>query len=78
MRRIVALLAALLAAVVLAVPAFAQERPSIPELLANDADGRFTTLLAAVEAAGLGDALSGEGPFTVLAPTNDAFAATLE
>jgi uncharacterized surface protein with fasciclin (FAS1) repeats len=32
-----------------------------------------TTLVAAVTAAGLGDALSGAGPFTVFAPTNDAF-----
>jgi uncharacterized surface protein with fasciclin (FAS1) repeats len=34
----------------------------------------FTTLVAAVTAAGLADALSGPGPFTVFAPTNDAFA----
>ena len=33
-----------------------------------------TTLVAAVKAAGLADTLSGEGPFTVFAPTNDAFA----
>lgn len=33
-----------------------------------------TTLVAAVQAAGLGETLSGEGPFTVFAPTNDAFA----
>merc|ERR1712106_813795 len=32
------------------------------------------TLLAAVKAAGLVETLSGEGPFTVFAPTNDAFA----
>ena len=32
-----------------------------------------TTLVAAVQAAGLVDTLKGEGPFTVLAPTNDAF-----
>jgi uncharacterized surface protein with fasciclin (FAS1) repeats len=38
------------------------------------ADGRFTTLVAAVEAAGLVDTLKGEGPFTVFAPTDDAFA----
>lgn len=38
------------------------------------ADGRFTTLLAAVEAAGLVDTLKGEGPFTVFAPTDMAFA----
>ena len=39
------------------------------------ADGRFTTLVAAVEAAGLVETLSGEGPFTVFAPTDDAFGA---
>ncbi len=46
---------------------------TIPEVAA--ADGRFTTLLAAVEAAGLAETLSGDGPFTVFAPTDDAFAA---
>ena len=35
----------------------------------------FSTLVAAITAAGLGDALSGEGPFTVFAPTNEAFEA---
>jgi len=35
----------------------------------------FSTLVAAITAAGLGDALSGEGPFTVFAPTNAAFEA---
>jgi len=34
----------------------------------------FTTLLAAVDAAGLGETLAGEGPFTVFAPTDEAFA----
>lgn len=38
-------------------------------------DGRFTTLVAALQAAGLADTLAGEGPFTVFAPTDDAFAA---
>ncbi|GJQ35251.1 MAG: hypothetical protein JETCAE01_12610 [Anaerolineaceae bacterium] len=42
------------------------------------ADGRFTTLVAAVEAAGLVETLKGEGPFTVFAPTDDAFAALPE
>jgi len=37
--------------------------------------GRFQTLLSAVDAAGLGDTLAGGGPFTVFAPTDDAFAA---
>ncbi|MPW35407.1 fasciclin domain-containing protein [Vibrio sp. B1Z05] len=34
----------------------------------------FSTLVAAVKAAGLVDTLKGDGPFTVFAPTNDAFA----
>ena len=36
--------------------------------------GQFKTLVAAVQAAGLGDALSGPGPLTVFAPTDEAFA----
>ena len=36
-------------------------------------DGRFETLVAALQAAGLDDDLAGEGPFTVFAPTDDAF-----
>ncbi len=39
------------------------------------AAGSFTTLVAAVEAAGLVETLKGEGPFTVFAPTDAAFAA---
>ena len=38
------------------------------------AAGNFTTLVAAVTAAGLGDALKGDGPLTVFAPSDDAFA----
>ena len=37
--------------------------------------GSFKTLVAAVQAAGLVDTLKGEGPFTVFAPTDEAFAA---
>jgi len=37
-------------------------------------DDNFTTLVTAVKAAGLVDALKGEGPFTVFAPTDEAFA----
>lgn len=37
--------------------------------------GSFGTLVAAVQAAGLVDVLKGDGPFTVFAPTDDAFAA---
>ena len=39
------------------------------------ADGRFTTLVAALQAADLVDTLKSDGPFTVFAPTDDAFAA---
>lgn len=42
------------------------------------AAGDFTTLVAAVQAAGLVDTLKGEGPFTVFAPTDAAFAALPE
>ncbi|CUJ90763.1 Immunogenic protein MPT70 precursor [Shimia thalassica] len=40
--------------------------------------GSFSTLVAAVQAAGLVDTLKGEGPFTVFAPTDEAFAALPE
>lgn len=39
------------------------------------AAGQFSTVLAAAQAAGLVDTLNGEGPFTVFAPTDEAFAA---
>ncbi|MFO7634339.1 MAG: fasciclin domain-containing protein [Caldilinea sp.] len=52
--------------------AFAQDADIVDTAVAA---GSFTTLVAAVEAAGLVDALKGEGPFTVFAPTDDAFAA---
>lgn len=38
------------------------------------ADSNFSTLVTAIKAAGLAETLSGEGPYTVFAPTNDAFA----
>ena len=49
------------------------ESKNIVENAVNSKD--HTTLVAAVKAAGLVDTLSGEGPFTVFAPTNEAFAA---
>ncbi|MGZ2256643.1 fasciclin domain-containing protein [Roseobacter sp. A03A-229] len=52
-------------------PMFADK--NIVENAVNSAD--HTTLVAAVQAAGLVDALMSDGPFTVFAPVNDAFAA---
>jgi uncharacterized surface protein with fasciclin (FAS1) repeats len=49
-------------------------RPPVTSPAAINA-GSFGTLVAAVEAAGLVDTLTSPGPFTVLAPTDDAFAA---
>ncbi len=48
------------------------ESKNIPEVAT--AAGSFKTLLAAVKAAGLAEVLSGDGPFTVFAPTDEAFA----
>ena len=65
-----------------AAPAFAEnpmvgsapmyDTKNIIENAVNSAD--HTTLVAAVQAAGLVETLSGAGPFTVFAPTNEAFA----
>ena len=47
--------------------------PDIVDIAASN--GSFNTLVAAVTAAGLVDTLKGDGPFTVFAPTDEAFAA---
>src|SRR5208337_655334 len=63
--------------------AFAQEDPMVggaamfptKNIIQNAVNSQdHTTLVAAVKAAGLVDTLSGPGPFTVFAPTNEAFA----
>ena len=51
----------------------AKAKPTIAEVAAGNDD--FTTLVAALQAAGLVDVLAGDGPYTVFAPTNAAFAA---
>ena len=51
----------------------AAERTTVLDVVVNSPD--HTTLEAAVVAAGLAEALSGEGPFTLFAPTDAAFAA---
>lgn len=50
-----------------------ESEPDIVDIAASN--GSFNTLVAAVTAAGLVDTLKGDGPFTVFAPTDEAFAA---
>ena len=64
------------AAAIAACAATTASAQSIVDIAAGDE--RFSTLVAAVTAADLVDTLKGEGPFTVLAPVNDAFAALPE
>ena len=49
-------------------------KASAQDLVDTAVAGHFNTLVAAVKAAGLVDALKGPGPFTVFAPTDEAFA----
>jgi transforming growth factor-beta-induced protein len=74
--RVVPLLLVLSLLAVSAMPAFAAPPAQTDQDIIDVAvaDGRFTSLVTAVQAAGLVDTLKGEGPFTVFAPTDDAFA----
>ena len=63
---------ALTTALALSSPAFAQDKDIVDTAVAA---GNFTTLAAALGAAGLVETLKGPGPFTVFAPTDAAFAA---
>ncbi len=67
------LTAALAAAILITHPALhAAEDKNIVQVASGA--GQFNTLVAAVTAAGLAETLSGPGPFTVFAPTDEAFA----
>lgn len=55
---------------------YSEKKSSIAEIAAEN--GQFNTLVAALEAAGLVDTLATDGPFTVFAPTDEAFAALPE
>ncbi|EAQ04507.1 hypothetical protein OB2597_10194 [Pseudooceanicola batsensis HTCC2597] len=75
-------IAAVAAAAGIATVAVAQENPTVggaPMMadmtIAENASNapNLTTLVSAVKAAGLAETLMGEGPYTVFAPTNDAF-----
>lgn len=60
--------------------AFAEEQPETKKDIVDTAveAGNFKTLAAALEKAGLIETLKGEGPFTVFAPTDEAFANLLK
>lgn len=63
---------ALVAAVAIVTPATAAQDDIVDTAIAA---GNFQTLVTAVQAAGLVETLKGAGPFTVFAPTDEAFAA---
>ena len=75
------LLSTTVLAIVISLPTFANTDPKNDEKNNNEktivgvaaANENFTTLVAAVKAAGLVDTLNSDGPFTVFAPVNDAF-----
>ena len=68
-------LSALVAVAILAGPAHADSPSKAKDIVAvASGAGSFNTLVAAVKAAGLVETLQGAGPFTVFAPTDEAFA----
>ncbi len=81
-KTIAASAAALLLAVAVAAPARADHHQGKDIVETAVAAGSFSTLATALKAAGLVETLKGKGPFTVFAPTDDAFkklpAGTLE
>jgi uncharacterized surface protein with fasciclin (FAS1) repeats len=65
-----------LLALVAVMPIFATHHEKNQDIVDTAiAAGDFNTLVAAIQAAGLVDTLKGDGPFTVFAPTDEAFAA---
>ncbi|MEZ6197678.1 MAG: fasciclin domain-containing protein [Planctomycetota bacterium] len=80
MRHLLSLILALGLATTLSAQCGGDAKPVTKPIVEKDiigtahAAGRFETLIAAVEAAGLTEALGGKGPFTVFAPTDAAFA----
>jgi len=77
--RLIAPVMAIAAALIFTSPAQAQYKKESKQAGKDIVDtavaaGSFQTLVAAVQAAGLVETLKGEGPFTVFAPTDQAFA----
>ncbi|MGL4738513.1 MAG: fasciclin domain-containing protein [Cellulosilyticaceae bacterium] len=71
-KKISLLLATMMLFAVMQVGVWAKPNKNIVEIATSDP--QFSTLVTALQAAGLVDTLQGEGPFTVFAPTNEAFA----
>jgi uncharacterized surface protein with fasciclin (FAS1) repeats len=69
--KITKLFTSLIVGACLAASAFAQEKDIVDTAVGA---GKFKTLVALVQKAGLVDVLKGKGPFTVFAPTDAAFA----
>ena len=80
MKKFTFVLLSLLMVLTFTTGAFAAENPSGKKDIVDTAvaAGSFTTLAAALEKAGLVETLKGEGPFTVFAPTDEAFANLLK
>ncbi len=76
MKKILPILLAGFAALTMLVSAQDDGPATVVDLAAGDP--QFSTLVIAVQTAGLVDTLSSEGPFTVFAPTNEAFQAALD
>lgn len=78
MTRIIKLMKVLVASMIFMSPIAKSNDATMDVVDTAVADGSFNTLATALTSAGLIDTLKGEGPFTVFAPTDDAFAALPE
>ena len=73
MKRATTVLLITLTAFVVSSQAYAGCGTCDKTIVENAVAGKFNTLVAAAKAAGLVETLSGKGPFTVFAPTDEAF-----
>lgn len=76
MRKVQVIVAVLVLILTVSVTGVFAQEGTIVDVAAGNED--FSTLVSLVQAAGLAETLAGEGPFTVFAPTNEAFAALPE
>ena len=74
MKKVASILLVAVSALVVNSQAFAGCGTCDKTIVENAVEGKFNTLVAAAKAAGLVELLSGDGPFTVFAPTDEAFA----